>query len=82
MGADLVYAASASDHLVALDPATGKWRWQYEREMPEGFTIHGYAGPRLHGNELLAGFADGLLATKSIESFWFTVVTFSAGPLR
>jgi len=59
LGADLVYAASATDRVVALDPATGKWRWQYEREMPEGFTIHGYAGPRLHGNDLLAGFADG-----------------------
>ncbi len=58
-GPILVYAASATDWVVALDPATGKWRWQYEREMPEGFTIHGYAGPRLHGNELLAGFADG-----------------------
>ncbi len=65
LGPDLVYVASASDHLVALDPATGKWRWQYERETPEGFTIHGYAGPRLHGNELLAGFADGYLVSLS-----------------
>jgi outer membrane protein assembly factor BamB len=73
VGPDLVYAASASDHLVALDPATGKWRWQYEREMPEGFTIHGYAGPRLHGNQLLAGFADGYfvsLAAGSGEVLW------------
>ena len=52
----------------ALDPATGKWRWQYEREMPEGFTIHGYAGPRLHGNELLAGFADGYFVALSAGS--------------
>ncbi len=59
--------------MVALDPATGKWRWQYEREMPEGFTIHGYAGPRLHGNELLAGFADGYfvsLGATSGEVLW------------
>ncbi|HVV52706.1 MAG TPA: PQQ-binding-like beta-propeller repeat protein [Polyangia bacterium] len=59
LGPDLVYAATATDRVVALDPATGKWRWQYEREMPEGFTIHGYAGPRLHGGDLLVGFADG-----------------------
>jgi outer membrane protein assembly factor BamB len=58
---DLVFAASAVDRVVALDPATGKYRWQYEREMPEGFTIHGYAGPRLSGNQLLSGFADGYL---------------------
>ena len=73
LGADLVYAASATDRVVALDPATGKWRWQYEREMPEGFTIHGYAGPRLHGNELLAGFADGYfvsLGAASGEVLW------------
>jgi len=68
VGPDLVYAASASDHLVALDPATGKWRWQYEREMPEGFTIHGYAGPRLHGNQVLAGFADGYFVALSAGS--------------
>ena len=42
---ELVYVASAADRIVALEAATGKWRWQYEREMPEGFTIHGYAGP-------------------------------------
>ncbi|HLK90748.1 MAG TPA: PQQ-binding-like beta-propeller repeat protein [Polyangia bacterium] len=58
---DLVFAASAVDRVVALDPGTGKYRWQYEREMPEGFTIHGYAGPRLDGNQLLSGFADGYL---------------------
>ncbi|HEX3902032.1 MAG TPA: PQQ-binding-like beta-propeller repeat protein [Polyangia bacterium] len=73
LGADLVYTASATDRVVALEPATGKWRWQYEREMPEGFTIHGYAAPRLHGNQLLTGFADGYfvsLAAATGEVVW------------
>jgi outer membrane protein assembly factor BamB len=62
---DLVFAATAADRVFALDPATGKWRWQYEREMPDGFTIHGYSGPRLIGSQLLAGFADGYLVSLS-----------------
>ena len=63
MGGDLVYVTTASDRVVALEAATGKWRWQYERDMPEGFTIHGYAGARLRGDRLLAGFADGYLVS-------------------
>jgi outer membrane protein assembly factor BamB len=59
----LVYVATAADRVLALEAATGKWRWQYERETPEGFTIHGYAGPRLHGTQVLAGFADGYLVS-------------------
>jgi len=73
IGSDLVYLATAADRVLALESATGKWRWQYERETPEGFTIHGYAGPRLRGSQLLAGFADGYLvslATASGEVQW------------
>ena len=36
--------------------------------MPEGFTIHGYAGPRLRGDQLLAGFADGYFVSLSAAS--------------
>jgi outer membrane protein assembly factor BamB len=63
VGPELVYVGSAADRIVALDPVTGKWRWQYERDMPEGFTIHGYAGPRLRGGQVLAGFADGYMVS-------------------
>jgi outer membrane protein assembly factor BamB len=59
IGSDLVYVSSAADRVVALEAGSGKWRWQYERDIPEGFTIHGYAGPRLRGGQLLTGFADG-----------------------
>jgi outer membrane protein assembly factor BamB len=63
VGGDTVYFATASDRVIALDAVTGKWRWQYERETPEGFTIHGYSAPRLRGNQLFAGFADGYLVS-------------------
>jgi outer membrane protein assembly factor BamB len=59
----LVYFATATDRVFALEAATGKWRWQYERETPEGFTIHGYSGPRIHGGQVYAGFADGYLVS-------------------
>ncbi len=68
VGPDTIYVASAADRVLALDSATGKWRWQYEREMPEGFTIHGYAGPRLAGAQLLTGFADGYFVSLSAAS--------------
>ena len=73
IGNDLIYASSAADRVMALEAATGKWRWQYEREMPEGFTIHGYAGVRLFGAQLLTGFADGdfvSLSAASGEVMW------------
>jgi outer membrane protein assembly factor BamB len=57
----LVYVATAADRLFALEAATGKWKWGYERETPEGFTIHGYAGPRLAEGRVFTGFADGFL---------------------
>ncbi len=60
---DLVYFSTASDRVYALEAGTGKWRWQYERETPEGFTIHGNAGPRLRGDRVLGGFADGYLVS-------------------
>jgi outer membrane protein assembly factor BamB len=60
---DAVYVATAADRVVALDATTGKWRWQYERETPEGFTIHGYAGPKLLADGLLVGFSDGYLVS-------------------
>ena len=65
---DAVYVATAADRVVALDAVTGKWRWQYDRETPDGFTIHGYGGPRVRGNHLLVGFADGYLVALQIAT--------------
>lgn len=63
IGGDAIYVVSATDRLVALDPRNGEVRWQYEREAPEGFTIHGYSGPRLFGGAVLVGFSDGYVVS-------------------
>jgi outer membrane protein assembly factor BamB len=61
LGGDAIYVSSAADRIVALEPRSGRVVWQYEREAPEGFTIHGHSGPRLHHGTVFAGFADGYL---------------------
>ena len=61
LGGDAIYVTSATDRVVALEPRSGRLLWQYERESPEGFTIHGHAGPRLHHGLVYTGFSDGYL---------------------
>jgi len=68
VGAALVYFASAANRVVALEAATGKKRWQYERDTPEGFSIHGHAGPRLGGDVIYTGFDDGYLVALGAET--------------
>jgi outer membrane protein assembly factor BamB len=60
---DLLYFSTSADRVVALEAQGGKWRWQYEREAPEGFTIHGHAAPRVHDGAVFAGFSDGYLVS-------------------
>jgi outer membrane protein assembly factor BamB len=64
----LVYFTTASDRVIALEAAGGKYRWQYEREMPEGFTIHGHSGARLHQGSIYVGFSDGFLVALAAAS--------------
>jgi len=68
VGPALVYFTSAANRVVALDAATGGKRWQYERDAPEGFSIHGHAGPRLGGDVLYTGFDDGYLVALTAET--------------
>jgi outer membrane protein assembly factor BamB len=58
---DDLFVATAADRVFALDASDGKIRWQYERDPPEGFTIHGNAAPRRMGDVVYAGFSDGYL---------------------
>ncbi len=57
----IVFFTTSENRIYALNASTGKWRWQYERDMPEGFTIHGYAGVAVSHGVMYSGFADGTL---------------------
>jgi outer membrane protein assembly factor BamB len=56
---DGLFVGTSADRVYALDPEDGKVRWQYERDTPDGFTIHGYAVPHASGQAVFAGFSDG-----------------------
>jgi outer membrane protein assembly factor BamB len=63
-----LFLATAADRVFAVDPSDGKSRWQYERETPEGFTIHGYAAPRMRDGVVYAGFSDGYLTALQADT--------------
>jgi outer membrane protein assembly factor BamB len=65
---DSLYVSTAADRVVSLEAASGKWRWQYEREAPEGFTIHGHAAPRVHDGSVFVGFSDGYLVSLNAQN--------------
>jgi len=73
IGAQALYLATTADRVFALDAGDGKTLWQYERDTPEGFTIHGNAAPRQRGDLVFAGFSDGYfvaLRASSGEIVW------------
>jgi outer membrane protein assembly factor BamB len=63
-----LFVATAADRVYAVDPDGGAVRWQYERETPEGFTIHGYAVPKQSGDLVYAGFSDGYLVALRVAT--------------
>jgi outer membrane protein assembly factor BamB len=60
---DLIVFATDGDRVVAVDRGSGKWRWGYEREPPEEFTVRGHAGVAVDGEQVLTGFSDGHLVS-------------------
>jgi outer membrane protein assembly factor BamB len=64
----LVYITSNEGRIYGLDVRTGKWVWQYEREISEGFAIRGSSGALPVGNRVYVGFPDGYLACLNGET--------------
>ncbi|MEO6952281.1 MAG: PQQ-binding-like beta-propeller repeat protein [Polyangia bacterium] len=59
----LIYFTTTEDRIYAVDASRGTWKWQYDREAPEGFTIRGQGGPLYTKGRIYVGFADGFLAS-------------------
>jgi outer membrane protein assembly factor BamB len=62
---DMLVFSNDIDHVYAVDADDGTWRWGYERETPEEFTIRGHGGVAADGDRVFAGFADGQLVAIS-----------------
>lgn len=56
------------DHrLISLDAATGKILWSFKRSLAFTSTIQGYSVPLGYKNQIIIGFADGYVASVSLE---------------
>jgi outer membrane protein assembly factor BamB len=64
----VVYFANHRDQVFSLDARTGRWRWSYDRETPESFTVAGHSGLTVKGDNLYVGFSDGMIVCLSARS--------------
>lgn len=64
---DLVLVASQSETLFAVERATGKWKWQYRRDPPPGFTVRGTSTPVVRDGVVYMGFADGYVVALTLN---------------
>lgn len=58
---DVILVANEADQVYSLDRRTGKFRWQYESEAPEEFTLRGHSGIAVDDELAFVGFANGTL---------------------
>ncbi len=63
-----VLVMTLQDTLVAVDAASGAWKWHHRREVREGFTIRGAAAVTLSGGLALAAYADGTVAALEVAT--------------
>lgn len=66
----MLYATSNEGRIYALDIRTGSWRWSYERETADAFSIRGHSGvlPIAGSQRLYVGFPDGYLSCLHSET--------------
>lgn len=68
LSGSLVYITSNEGRVYALDVRTGAWRWQYERETADTFSVRGQSGVLRAGDRVFVGFPDGYLSCLNAET--------------
>lgn len=63
-----LFFADSREIFYAVDAATGKLLWRYQRRAPEGFTVKGACTPVPDGDAVYCGFADGALVALQVDS--------------
>ncbi len=60
----MLFVLTTENKVYALDAETGKWLWEYDRDMPDDVTVLGTGSPVPGpGAALFVGFADGALVS-------------------
>ncbi len=85
----VVFFVNSRDQVYALDLRSGAWRWQYEQDFVNDFTVYGHAGltyvPNPTGDEagvVYTGFSNGKVAAlgaTSGEALWIASVAPDTG---
>src|SRR5262249_12910805 len=82
LSGDTLVFTTETDNVIALDRTSGKFRWHYQRQTPEEFTIRGNAGATLAESHVYTGFADGHVVALSLgagEVVWVRSLAGEAG---
>jgi outer membrane protein assembly factor BamB len=64
---DRVFVHLRNHRIYCLDVETGKILWAYHRSIPILTTLQRASAPAIFGNSIIVGFADGYLASISVE---------------
>jgi outer membrane protein assembly factor BamB len=65
---DRVLVMTDTNTLLCLEAQTGKWIWNYRRDVPSGrFQVKGVSRPIVLDGKVYAGFSDGFLAMLSLK---------------
>ena len=63
-----VFVMSSNEVLHAYDLESGGRLWDYERKVPDYFTLHGLSDPLVENGRVYCGFADGYLVALEADT--------------